>query len=470
MRKSLFTKLMTVFFIIIVISYSIVAVFLSAWFYKYYYNQRAEAMLREEQNLDTLALNYIDERTTTNSEKLQYQLSVVDRLINARILVVDNFGFFIGYSGSGLENMTGKQITSSEIEEVRNGNTVVKTGGLKKVFTSPMLMVGVPVKEDSQVKGAVFMYAPLDEIKSALSRVFTVIWLSAFVAIFISVFIVYYISQKILVKPLGKINQIAKSISKGEFDKRVNINSNDEIGELALSFNYMADSLQNLENMRKNFIANISHELRSPITSINGFITGMLDGTIPDEKRSYYLGIVNNEIKRLIRLINDLLDLARLESGEFSLQMGVFDLNELIRERIIKFEDKINKKNINVNVVLPGDKLMVKGDRDRIDQVLTNLIDNAIKFVNESGNIEVKVEIKDNKALTSVFNNGPAIPKDEIKYIWDRFHKVDKARSKGGGTGLGLSIARQIINQHNQTIWVESGEFGTKFTFTMNIA
>lgn len=142
-------------------------------------------------------------------------------------------------------------------------------------------------------------------------------------AIFISVFIVYYISQKILVKPLGKINQIAKSISKGEFDKRVNINSNDEIGELALSFNYMADSLQNLENMRKNFIANISHELRSPITSINGFITGMLDGTIPDEKRSYYLGIVNNEIKRLIRLINDLLDLARLESGEFSLQMGV---------------------------------------------------------------------------------------------------------------------------------------------------
>lgn len=120
--------------------------------------------------------------------------------------------------------------------------------------------------------------------------------------------------------------------------------------------------------------------------------------------------------------------------------------------------------------MLPGDKLMVKGDRDRIDQVLTNLIDNAIKFVNESGNIEVKVEIKDNKALTSVFNNGPAIPKDEIKYIWDRFHKVDKARSKGGGTGLGLSIARQIINQHNQTIWVESGEFGTKFTFTMNIA
>ncbi|WDU83186.1 HAMP domain-containing sensor histidine kinase [Caloramator sp. Dgby_cultured_2] len=155
-----------------------------------------------------------------------------------------------------------------------------------------------------------------------------------------------------MIRPLSKINDTAKAISKGEFDKRVDIDSEDEIGKLANSFNYMADTLKNLENMRRNFIADVSHELRSPMTSINGFISGMLDGTIPMEKWTKYLEIVHDEIKRLIRLINDLLDLASLESGEFSLKIGIFDINELIRQRIIKFEDKINKKKINVNVYL----------------------------------------------------------------------------------------------------------------------
>jgi signal transduction histidine kinase len=303
-----------------------------------------------------------------------------------------------------------------------------------------------------------------------MKNVLFVVWMSAFLAILISAFIIYYVSEKILIKPLGLINQTAKSISKGEFDKRVKIESDDEIGDLAVSFNYMADSLQGLEDMRKSFIANVSHELRSPMTSINGFISGILDGTIPEEKWLHYLNIVHDEIKRLIRLINDILDLASLESGEFSLQVGVFDINELIRQRVIKFEDKINKKQISLEVTLVGSKVKVKGDRDRIDQVITNLLDNSIKFVPIEGKIEIKTEMKEDRILISILNNGQSIPKDEIKYIWDRFHKADKARSKGGGTGLGLSIARQIVNQHNQTIWVESGNGGTKFTFTLNIS
>ncbi|MCX7904950.1 MAG: HAMP domain-containing histidine kinase, partial [Caloramator sp.] len=310
---------------------------------------------------------------------------------------------------------------------------------------------------NGHIQSGVFLHTPLTEVKSTLKTVYFVIWMSAFLAIFISAIIIYYFSDRILIKPLNEINNTAKSIAKGEFNKRVEIESHDEIGDLADSFNYMADSLQNLENMRRSFIANISHELRSPMTSINGFITGIIDGTIPNEKWVYYLNIVHDEIKRLMRLINDILDLARLESGEFSINIGVFDLNELIRQRIIKFEEKINKKNINVNVKLIEKRLKVKGDRDRVDQVLTNLIDNAIKFVNDGGVIEIKTEIKDKKILVHIYNNGPAIPKEEIKYIWERFHKVDKARQKGGGTGLGLSIVRQIINQHGETIWVESG-------------
>lgn len=468
MKKSLFTKLITTYFIILVISYSLVAVFLSFWFYNYYKDQKTNELIREGVTINSIVSNYIHGKA--DEDRLKFELSVIDRLLNARIWLIDNYGYIYGYSGDETDKITGKQITSAEIDEVRKRNIIVKTGSFKGMFSTPMLTVGMPIIIDDQVRSVVFLHSPLNEIKNALKRVFFVIWMSAFFAILISAFIIYYFSDRILIKPLDKINETAKLISKGEFSKRVNIISDDEIGDLAKSFNYMADSLENLEKMRRSFIANISHELRSPMTSINGFLSGIIDGTIPKEKTNYYLNIVHDEIKRLIRLINDLLDLARLESGEFSLTIGTFDINELIRQRIIKFEDRINKKNISVDVFLTENKLKVKGDRDRIDQVITNLVDNAIKFTPEGGLIEIRTEIKEDRLLVSVYNNGPAIPKDEIVYIWDRFHKVDKARSKGGGTGLGLSIARQIINQHKQTIWVESGEKGTKFTFTLSLA
>ncbi|SEF79537.1 HAMP domain-containing protein [Caloramator fervidus] len=465
MRKSLFTKLISTYFVILAISFGLVAIFLSQWFYNYSVNEKANTLIKQGVILNEIVSDYINKKI--NKEKLNNEITMLSKLLGARIWVVDKYGYIYSYAGDKIND--DKQLNYLEFQEVINGKVIVKRDSFKGLFSRPMLTVGVPVYVNDNVLSVVFLHAPLDEIKVALKKVYIVIWLSATFATIISIFIIYYISEKILIIPLSKINETAKAISKGEFEKRVEINSEDEIGKLAVSFNYMADTLQNLENMRRNFIANVSHELRSPMTSINGFISGMLDGTIPQDKWVKYLSIVHDEIKRLIRLINDLLDLASLESGEFSLNMGVFDINELIRQRIIKFEDKINKKNINVNVVLMDKKMLVKGDRDRIDQVLTNIIDNAIKFVNQGGNIEIKTEIKEDRLLVSIFNDGPPIPKEDIKYIWDRFHKGDKSRTKGGGTGLGLSIVRQIINKHNQTIWVESGEKGTKFTFTLEI-
>jgi signal transduction histidine kinase len=232
----------------------------------------------------------------------------------------------------------------------------------------------------------------------------------------------------------------------------------------------MADALQNLENLRRDFIANISHELRSPITSIRGFIEGIIDGTIPEDKHKYYLQIALNESKRLTRLISDVLDLSRLESGEFSLKIGNFDINELIRVNIIRFENEIEAKKLNVDVTLSGSELNVVGDRDRVGQVISNLIDNAIKFTPENGEIIVKTNIDGKKVTVEVSDTGIGIPEDELKLIWDRFHMVDKSRTTKKGTGLGLSIARQIINQHGEKIWVESSEErGTTFTFTLRL-
>lgn len=467
MKKSLFTKLMSTNFIVLVISYCLVAVFLSIWFNNYYYNQRIKALINEGKNLNQVVEEYINGEV--DEDRLKFELSVIDRFLNARIWVVDRYGIVFGYSGDQDENIIGKQLTNVEIDEVRKGNIVINRGTFPERLSTPMLTVGIPIIINNQVQSGVFLHTSMDEINNTVNNVYFIIWMSAFFAIIISAIILYYFSNKILIKPLGRINLTAKAIASGEFDKRVSLVSDDEIGDLALSFNYMADSLQNLEKMRRDFISNVSHELRSPMTSINGFIVGMLDGTIPKEKWSYYIEIVHGETQRLIRLINDLLDLGRLESGEFSLRIGIFDINELIRERVIKFEDRIEKKEVDMDVTLVGSRLKVKGDRDRIDQVITNLLDNAIKFVPQNGEIKIKTEIKQDRVLVSVYNSGSGIPKDEIQYIWDRFHKVDKARTKGGGTGLGLSIARQIINQHNQNIWVESGEVGTKFIFTLSI-
>lgn len=467
MKKSLFTKLMSTNFIVILISYCLVAVFLSLWFNNYYYNQRIRALVNEGKNLNQVVEEYINGEV--DEENLKFELSVIDRFLGARIYVVDRYGVVFGYSGDEEEQVVGKQLTNVEIDEVRSGNIVINTGTFIERLSSPMLTVGMPIIINNQVQSGVFLHTSMDEIKDTVDRVYFIIWISAFFAIIISAVILYYFSNRILIKPLGKINHIAKAIASGEFDKRVNLVSDDEIGDLAQSFNYMADSLQSLERMRRDFISNVSHELRSPMTSINGFIVGILDGTIPQEKWSYYIEIVHGETKRLIRLINDLLDLGRLESGEFSLRIENFDINELIRERVVKFEDRIEKKEVEMDVILVGNRLKAKGDRDRIDQVITNLLDNAIKFVPQGGEIKIRTEIKQDRVLVSVYNNGPGIPKEEIQYIWDRFHKVDKARTKGGGTGLGLSIARQIINQHNQNIWVESGEIGTKFIFTLGI-
>jgi len=468
MRNSLYSKLVVTYFAVISISFVFLAILLSIWFESYYYNQRKQALMAEAVVFNEMMEGYAN--GTINDKTLSNELNVLERLLNTRIWFIDKYFFIIGSSNQEEDSLIGRQVTTEEVYEVLKGNILAKEGVFDDKYKTPMLTVAFPLIINNQIVGAAIMNSPLYEIEAALKKVYTFIWLSALFAVIVSTFIIYHLSQRILIKPLYKINKTAREISNGEFEKRVSISSKDEIGELAESFNNMADNLQNLENLRRDFIANISHELRSPITSIRGFIQGILDGTIPEEKHKYYLTIVLNESKRLTRLISDVLDLSRLESGEFSLNIGTFDLNELIRVNIIRFENEIEEKKLNVDVTLAGEQLFVIGDRDRIGQVLSNLIDNAIKFTGEGGSISLSTVIEGKKVIVSVKDTGVGIPEKELKLIWDRFHMVDKSRTTKKGTGLGLSIVRQIINQHEENIWVESKEGeGTTFSFTIKI-
>ena len=262
-----------------------------------------------------------------------------------------------------------------------------------------------------------------------------------------------------LTRPLKSMSEAAKAMSKGDFSKRVPVTSDDEIGELAASFNMMTNSLSRLESMRRSFVGNVSHELKTPMTTIGGFIDGILDGTIKPEQQEYYLNIVSQEIKRLSRLVNGMLSVTRLESGEAELKPDKFDFYELLCTIMIGQEQRINKRGLVVSGLDSMESLTVCADKDLIYQVVYNLVDNAIKFVDDGGQITVGLAADSENMVFTITNTGKGIPEKELPFVFERFYKGDKSRSHvKNSTGLGLYLAKTIVSAHKGKISVTSKE------------
>ncbi|MCY6960325.1 sensor histidine kinase [Clostridium brassicae] len=468
-KKSLFSKMVATYTIIITISFVILAAFLSFWFQGYYFEEREKQLSSEAQLVANSAVQYLYGEISLS--EINDVLIHTSKYTSSDIMLSDNYGYVYAASSPKHKKIIGTQLLTEDLKELRMGKAIKKKDIFNNIFSVPVHIYEVPVFYRGIFQGTVFISTNMNEIKEPLNRVYVIIWISAILAIVLSSIVIYYFSQKIIVSPLAKINNVADKISKGEVGKRVDINSNDEIGELANSFNSMADSLEQVEENRRTFISNVSHELRSPITSIKGFIGGILDGIIPKEKEKYYLSVTYEEIQRLTRLINDLLDLSAIEAGKFTLNLQKYDINEIVRLSIIKFEAIIKSKKLNVNIWLDDDDVFVLVDRDKIIQVLTNLIDNAIKYVSDGGNIEITTKAKGQKVFVSIYNDGASIPQDEVNQIWERFYKSDKSRTSKISTGLGLSIVRRIIVQHGEEVWVENvDKKGVKFIFTLKVA
>ncbi|KEI04158.1 histidine kinase [Clostridium botulinum] len=463
-KKGLFSKMVATYSLIIAMSFIILASFLSFWFEGYFLNQRKEQLLGEAQILSNAAVQYL--QGNSSLDKTNDILEYVSNYAGMDILLFDRYGYVYAASNPKHKKFIGNQILTEELKSLRKGNFIEKRD-LDSRFNKRYIY-DVPVFYKGVFQGVLGFSTSMELIHAPLRKVYQIIWISAMFAIVFSSIIIYCFSQRIIIKPLEQINSAADKISKGEVHKRVQVQSGDEIGALANSFNSMAKSLEEVEENRRVFISNVSHELRSPITSIKGFIGGILDGVIPKEKENYYLSVAYEEIQRLTRLINDLLDLSSIEAGKFVLNVKEEDINEIIRLSIIKFETVIKSKKINVEVWLDDERLSVLVDRDKIIQVITNLIDNAIKYGKEEGNIEIRTKVKGQKVFVSVYNDGPNISKEDGKYIWDRFYKGDKSRTLKVSTGLGLSIVRRIVTQHGGDIWFENKENkGVIFTFTL---
>ena len=271
-------------------------------------------------------------------------------------------------------------------------------------------------------------------------------------------------------KPIQTLAAAARGIAHGDLGIRVPTgHSNEEMEELAVAFNNMAVSLQHAETVRQEFVANVSHELKTPMTTVSGYLDGMLDGTIPKERHPYYMELVSTEVRRLSRLVRNMLDVSRLkDQGIPADKMAEFDICETAGQALLSFEQRINRKELNVDVEMPDLGLSVYGANDLITQVLYNLIDNAVKFTNQEGTLTIRILRQDSRALVTVGNTGPTIPPGELPLVFDRFHKTDKSRSTDrDGAGLGLYIVKTIILAHGEDVYVTSGNGKTEFTFTL---
>ncbi len=287
-----------------------------------------------------------------------------------------------------------------------------------------------------------------------------------------SVIAAYFITERI-VHPLKSMTSASKKFAKGDFSARVTVFGKDEVAELGRAFNNMADSLDSLEKMRNSFLANVSHDLRTPMTTILGFIDGITSGAIPPEKHEYYLGVISAEVHRLSRLVTQLLDISRLESGERKFTFAPFDVAEVARIILISFEQKIEDKRLDVEFDAEDDEMLAVADKDAIYQVIYNLCHNAIKFAREEGRFRISISrIPGGKIKIAVFDEGESVSHEDAKLLFDRFYKTDKSRGLDkNGVGLGLYISKTIIDAHEEDIWIESVEGeSTEFFFTLKEA
>ena len=415
--------------------------------------------------ISDLALEYINNSTIENSKYLWEYVEKFNKYSGVDLILSDAIGYVYLVSNSVHKNLLGKQINIEK--DVITKISVYDSDLQKKVYK-----LTKPLYNSNIYKGSITLI--LDDgyisLKLLNIKVFMII-LYIFLMIIIGV-IYYLLLRKILVKPIEIINNTAKRFASGDVCKRVYINSKDEIGELSNSFNYMAESLDKIDSNRREFLSNVSHELRTPLTTIIGFLSGILDGIISPKDHIEKLTIVYDEVKRLSRLVNDLLDLTAIESGKFTLRPRVIELNSLIKYTVKNFEQEIEQNDIVMEVFFEQNSINVVADEDRLVQGLNNLIANAIKYCDNKKRINISTKIKNNKAVVNIFNTAKLLSEDEFNNIWVRFYKNDKSRTRRGSTGLGLSIVRNIISQFREDIWVENRtkEQGVSFIFTLQLS
>lgn len=427
-------------------------------------NKQISFLYEEAQMISSeYSSNYYEQ--TSSLSNLNTQLKAIDTLLNVRIWAVNKDGWII--ADTQKNSVTKNTNLNTVVPELFEQN-YIKNTTLNGILSIPSLVVCHTVSSNSNIEGYVVLIQPLKNITELAQKYINIINISLLIITVILIITYIYLYQA-LVHPIVVLNKGAHEYANGNYSHQIKLNRKDEFSELAASITYIGTELANLEEYQKKFIANVSHDFRSPLTSIKGYAEAIKDGTIPYEMQNKYLDIILMESKRLTKLTSNLLTLNSIKHNGKLLDIISFDMNQVIKHTAQTFEVICTKKHISFQLTFETKQAMVCGDIDKIQQVVYNLIDNAIKFSPNNSTIEIGTEEMNDKLFISIKDHGIGIPTESLHKIWERFYKTDSSRGKDkGGTGLGLSIVKEIINAHGENITVASTiDVGTEFIFTL---
>lgn len=465
MKKTLYLKFLLAYLIFGFFGFVVTSTFSSRMIKENVTRDKAEALYRE-----SLLISSSYAQKLYNSEiTLDYvkeQLDALSTYLSSTIWIINPSGRILVDSSADLS--VSDSIFVENFDRDITADSYYTVGTFFGMFNKPVVSVFAPITADFTVKGYVVIHYPEQLLERSSNNLLNICYITLLILFLLSLIILIFFTE-IVYLPIRRITKATEQYASGNFQYPLTVESNDEIGYLSATLSYMADELYRGEGDQKKLVANISHDFRSPLTSIKGYLEAMQDGTIPPEMHEKYLSIVLNETDRLTKLTNSLLTLNNLNTQGMMLERTDFDINLVIKNTAASFEGTCRSKLISLELVLTGETLYVNADLSKIQQVLYNLIDNAIKFSHHDSVIKVETSIKHNKVMVSVKDNGIGIPKDSIKLIWDRFYKTDLSRGKDKkGTGLGLSITKEILRAHNENINVISTEgVGSEFIFTL---
>ncbi len=465
MRRTLYLKLVLAYIIFAFFGFIVVATITSSMTLEHLKRDRADTLYKEAVLIaDSYAADLYNSEITL--ESVWRQITAIGTYVNADIWIVNPSGLIVLNSSEELD--IENSVTIPNFSPTITGDSFYTVGNFWGMFDEEMISAFAPITSQYKVKGYVIIHASMQELEDSCNSLLNISYITLVILFLLSLIILLFFTE-IVYLPLRKITRATEQYAAGNFRYECQVDSDDEIGYLAASLSYMASEVAKSEDNQKRLVANISHDFRSPLTSMRGYLEAMLDGTIPPEQHEKYIQVVLNETDRLTKLTNSLLTLNNLNTQGMILDRTDFDINKVIRDTAESFGGTCRQKLIKIELVLTGDEMIVNADMVKIQQVLYNLVDNAIKFSHKNSSIKIETTEKSNKLFVSVKDNGIGIPADSLKLIWDRFYKTDLSRGKDKrGTGLGLSITKEIIRAHNENINVISTEgIGTEFIFTL---
>ena len=477
MFKSVFSKYITTFVVIMLICFIAIAAVVNVTFSQYTVGMKRDMI----EMCSTLVVNYIEddcgvtdayefERATNKQyNDIRAYCTGISPIKNELIFMISDTNGYILITDSNVpKGYIQNDVPAEDMQEIRRADGLVEVE-LEDVFATRHFSYAAPITGSSgEFLGAVIISTASTSMENMAGVFARIIALTTIWSMTIVLVAVYFISDRVSA-PLKDMNRAAKRFAQGKFDVRVPVRGRDEVAELAIAFNDMAEKLTTVEEMRRGFLANISHDLRTPMTTISGFIDAILDGAIPEERENEYLELIGGEVRRLSRLVSQLLDISRIEAGDRKFNPQPFDICEMARQILIANEQRIEAKRLDVEFECDDDNMYVNADKDAIHQILYNICDNGIKFAYEGGKYRIAINEHDKKVYVSVYNEGKGIAPEDLPYVFDRFYKSDKSRGLDKtGVGLGLYICKTIISAHDQDIWVESEQGkDCRFVFTL---